>query len=299
MMITQAYNKVNVRRGGTEMDKWLIAADSSCDLPSAEFGRKVPFIISAGERDFIDTEELDTSAMLEYIEACKDAAHTSCPAPGAWLRLFEQAENTVAVTISRKFSGSYASAAAAREVFLEQHPDRNVLLINSRSTGPALSMIVHRARELVDSGADFELINIYLKNVSVEVQSVGAYAALDKLKEKILLDDNCTGCHVVVVIICARLNQKLCDSLVNVEGKNYRICTLCRNLHVFIHNCNVSACLHVLIECLLIVNICNEVAGAHQNILFLTVIYVASDAVDCFNLVEGTVCSNRRQNCQT
>ena len=163
------------------MDKWLIAADSSCDLPSAEFGRKVPFIISAGERDFIDTEELDTSAMLEYIEACKDAAHTSCPAPGAWLRLFEQAENTVAVTISRKLSGSYASAAAAREVFLEQHPDRNVLLINSRSTGPALSMIVHRARELVDSGADFELISSELSDYALGLHTVFALSSFDNL----------------------------------------------------------------------------------------------------------------------
>ena len=156
---------------------WLIAADSSCDLPESEFGAKVPFIISVGSRDYWDTEELEVEAMLDDMDSVPEASHTSCPSPGAWLELFERAENIIAVTISGKLSGSYSSAEAARDLYMEKHPERNVLLIDSRSTGPAVSLIVERARELVDSGADFESVKASLTAYSGSIHT--AFALTD------------------------------------------------------------------------------------------------------------------------
>ena len=105
------------------MYKWLIAADSSCDLPETELGGaapllKAPFIISVGGADFVDDGELDGDGLLDAMDSSPEAGHTSCPAPGAWLRLFEQAEYVIAVTISSRLSGSWASAMTARELFL-------------------------------------------------------------------------------------------------------------------------------------------------------------------------------------
>ena len=163
------------------MDKWLIAADSSCDLPAEDPVAKAPFVISVGARDYVDDELLDTEEMLSDMEGCPEASHTSCPSPGVWLELFERAENVIAVTISQRLSGSYASAATAREIYLERHPGRRVLLINSRSTGPALALIVRRARELIYSGADFAAVSEALPAYARSLRTAFALSSFTNL----------------------------------------------------------------------------------------------------------------------
>ena len=61
------------------MDKWLIAADSSCDLPAEGPVAKAPFVISVGARDYVDDELLDTEEMLSDMEGCRRRATPPAP----------------------------------------------------------------------------------------------------------------------------------------------------------------------------------------------------------------------------
>lgn len=98
--------------------RWNIVTDSSCDLPPAgdesELVRvsSVPFVISVGEKDFIDDVGLDTESMLRAMEQSKSASHTSCPTPQSWIEEFEKADQSIAITISR----SCPAACTAREL---------------------------------------------------------------------------------------------------------------------------------------------------------------------------------------
>lgn len=178
--------RVNARKKVWTMYKWLIAADSSCDLPETEPGGgapllKAPFVISVGGTDYVDGVALNTAELLDTMDSSREAGHTSCPSPGAWLRLFEQAEHVIAVTISSRLSGSWASAMTAREVFLEQNPDRHVLVIDSRSTGPAPSLIVLRARALIEAGLSFEDVSGELTDYAGSLKTVFALASFRNL----------------------------------------------------------------------------------------------------------------------
>lgn len=168
------------------MYKWLIAADSSCDLPETELGGaapllKAPFIISVGGADYVDDGELDGDELLDAMDLSPEAGHTSCPAPGAWLRLFEQAEYVIAVTISSRLSGSWASAMTARELFLERNPERRALVIDSRSTGPAPSLIALKAGELIEAGGSFEAVADELTAYAGTLKTVFALASFKNL----------------------------------------------------------------------------------------------------------------------
>lgn len=96
--------------------KWSIVTDSSCDLlpMSRQNGEiqisSVPFVISIGNQDFVDDENLDTQEMLQAMEHEKALSHTSCPSPNAWLGQFEKADYIIAITISSQLSGSMNSA---------------------------------------------------------------------------------------------------------------------------------------------------------------------------------------------
>ena len=144
--------------------KWNIVTDSSCDRFPAVMQSglaqlsSVPFVIRVGDRDFVDDDALDTAEMLDAMERCEQASHTFCPAPHDWLERFEQAEQSIAITISSRLSGSMISAELAREMALERWPEKRIAVLDSRSTGPELVLCVKKICALIGAGADFDTV---------------------------------------------------------------------------------------------------------------------------------------------
>lgn len=139
--------------------KWKIVTDSSCDWalesPACAVS-SVPFVISAGDEDFVDDAALQVPAMLDAMERCEMASHTSCPTPQAWLEEFEQADRCIVITISSRLSGSMNSAQIARELALERAPEKRIAVLDSRSTGPEIALCVEAMQGWIAQGMDFE-----------------------------------------------------------------------------------------------------------------------------------------------
>lgn len=142
--------------------KWNIVSDSSCDLtnmperiPEEDYS-SVPFVISVGGTDYLDDENLDTAHLIEAMDNCPEASHTSCPTPGAWYEQFKKAEQSIAVTISSQLSGSYSSAQAAKNMVLEEQPEKKVYVLDSRSAGAELVLIVKKIHHLISSQLSFD-----------------------------------------------------------------------------------------------------------------------------------------------
>lgn len=68
---------------------------------------------------------------------------------------FGEEGDVFAVTISSNLSGSYNSACAAKQMVLENDPDRNIEILDSRGTGPSLNMIIDRLNALIGQGLSF------------------------------------------------------------------------------------------------------------------------------------------------
>lgn len=144
--------------------KWNIITDSSCDMFGFDKEHEnivfssVPFTISVGDENFVDNRNLDVDGMIDSMDACAEASHTACPSPHAWQEKFEQEGNVIAITISSKLSGSYNSACAAKDMVLEEQPDKKIAVIDSRSAGSELVLLVKKICELIESGTDFETV---------------------------------------------------------------------------------------------------------------------------------------------
>lgn len=144
--------------------KWNIIADSSCDLLDFESQNgdirfaSIPFVISIGTKDYVDNEELDVPEMVAAMEKSESASHTSCPPPYAWYEQFEKPGYAIAITISGKLSGSYNSAHTARDMILEHDPEKRIALIDSRSAGAEIVLIIKRLYELIEAGNDFDAV---------------------------------------------------------------------------------------------------------------------------------------------
>lgn len=167
--------------------KWNIVADSSCDLkqfaPDDEriAYSSVPFIIRAEDKEFIDDETLNTEELISTLAGIREAGRTACPAPETWHEKFKAAGSTIAVTISSNLSGSYNSACLARDMILEKDPSRKIAVIDSKSAGPELTMIIRKLHALIDEKLSFEEIVEKLNQFADKTETIFALTSFDNL----------------------------------------------------------------------------------------------------------------------
>ncbi|HFI0451533.1 TPA: DegV family protein [Streptococcus suis] len=144
------------------MPKWKIVVDSGCDYrqlknlaPDTEF-ISVPLTIQVGDQAFVDDANLDIDHMMEVMEASKSAAGSACPSPQAYQAAYEGAENIIVMTITGGLSGSFNAARVARDMYVEEHPEVNIHLIDSLSAGGEMDLIVDEINRLITTGMEFD-----------------------------------------------------------------------------------------------------------------------------------------------
>lgn len=141
---------------------WKIVADSGCDYrqlatPAIDTTFiSVPLKIQVADQLFIDDSNLDIDYMMETMYATSEASKSSCPSPDDYLRAFEGGQNIFVVTITGTLSGSHNSAQLAKNLYLEEHPDAKIHVIDSLSAGGEVDLFVDKLNELIDKGLSFE-----------------------------------------------------------------------------------------------------------------------------------------------
>ncbi len=138
--------------------KYKIVSDSSSDILSVEDVpfESVPLKLTSSDREFCDDANLDVSEMIEYLESHKERTGSSCPNVAEWEKAFEDAENIFCLTISGSLSGSYNAALTAAKKYKEEHPERNIHVINTLSTGPETALIIEKLCELIKNDVSFD-----------------------------------------------------------------------------------------------------------------------------------------------
>ncbi len=166
---------------------WHLVADTACDLHTLEGGKDlidfgtIPFTIRIGGKEYIDDENMDIPGMLEANESHDELAQTACPSPEDWRARFSAPGPVIAFTISSALSGSYNSACTARTMLLEEEPDKQIAVIDSKATGPEEAMLVWAARDLILSGMEFSEIEKTLNETAERIHTSFALASYHNL----------------------------------------------------------------------------------------------------------------------
>ena len=141
---------------------WKIVSDSGCDFRELKDlaldtnFENVPLTIQVGQEIFIDNAELNIDLMMEKMYASSTASKSACPSPDDYLKAFAGADNIFVVTITGTLSGSHNSAQVAKKLYLEEHPNVNIHVIDSLSAGGEVDLIVEKINDLIDQGLSFE-----------------------------------------------------------------------------------------------------------------------------------------------
>lgn len=140
---------------------YKIIADSSCDLKTdkSRHFESVPMLIYTDDYQYLDDGSKPVSEMLDALEKHVGRSYTSCPGTTAWIDAFDNSDEIYVICITSGLSGTYNSALAAKDTYLETHPNAKVAVFDSFSTGPEMCMAIEKIEEMKANGASFEEIS--------------------------------------------------------------------------------------------------------------------------------------------
>ena len=109
---------------------YKIIGDSCLDL-TEELKRDprfqmVPLTLQVGAAQVVDDETFDQKAFIRMVKECPECPKTACPSPEIFKEAYEaaDAEAVFVITLSSHLSGSYNSAALAKQLYEEEMKEK-------------------------------------------------------------------------------------------------------------------------------------------------------------------------------
>ena len=144
---------------------YRIIADSCCDktqyIKDMDNITFVPLTLSVDDYTIPDDDNFDQDDFIGRMKASDTVAKTACPAPDAWAKAFDCAEEDVyVITVTDKLSGTYNSALQGKTLFEEENEGKkkNIHVFNSLATSGIESLVAEEINRLASQGADFDTV---------------------------------------------------------------------------------------------------------------------------------------------
>ena len=192
---------------------YKIVADSCTDLSEelkeAGYIHLVPLTLEVGGKAVVDDENFNQADFLQMMDECEECPKSACPSPESYMRAFDGADEIFVVTLSSKLSGSYNSAELAKMLYLEQHPNRKIAVIDSQSASVGQTLIAVRLHELKEQGCSFEETVEKITRYRDQMQTKFVLESIENLRKNGRMSN-------ITAVICNVLNIK--PILYGVEG---------------------------------------------------------------------------------
>lgn len=163
--------------------KKKIVCDSSADLltmDQVEFA-SVPLKIITDQMEYVDDAHADVLKMVADLKLYKGKSSSACPGVGDWLDAFGDADEVFCLTISSNLSGSFNAARLAKETYEQEHPGRQVYVLDSLSASSEMAILAEKLRELILAGYDFETIRKEIRTYRRKTHLVFSLESLNNL----------------------------------------------------------------------------------------------------------------------
>lgn len=184
---------------------YRIIGDSCTDLPenlkNDEHFKLIPLTLIVDDYSIVDNASFDQQDFLRRVKESPNSPKSACPSPDDYMKEFDFDGDIYVITLSSNLSGSYNSAELAKNLYLEDHPDKKIEIIDSRSASVAQTLIALKIKEMYEAGHYFETV----------VEKIRAFR--DGLKTKFVLESLETlrkngRLTNIQAIICSALNIK-------------------------------------------------------------------------------------------
>ena len=143
----------------------------------------VPLTLTIEGEEFVDDSSFNQEVFLEKMKASAECPKSACPSPERYMQEFEGQEECYVVTLSSRLSGSYNSAVVARDMYLEEHPEAKIEIVDSRSASCGQMLIAVKLKELKEKGLDFSEVQKRITEFRDNMQTKFVLESLENLRK--------------------------------------------------------------------------------------------------------------------
>lgn len=162
-----------------------LIADSCSDISVEELDRMeiemIPLKITIDDKDYLDQFDISSTEVLDAISEGKRPL-TSQANPEGFTKVFqkyvERGEPVLYIAFSSELSGTYQSAVIAKDTILDDHPDADITIIDTKAASYGLGLIVERAHGYVESGLSKDEV---IAKVEKDVKDIRHFFTVDDL----------------------------------------------------------------------------------------------------------------------
>ena len=167
-----------------------VVTDTTHYAPAAvieEYGiRQVSLYVNEGATQRRESEIGDFTAFYDGLRTASELPTTSQPSIGDFLEVFtplaQEGRDIVSVHLAGGISGTVDSARQAGEELMRDHPQRRVIVIDSRKACGALGFAAFAGAAVANGGGDVEQVAARIRETSEQVRLWFAVDTLEFLR---------------------------------------------------------------------------------------------------------------------
>ncbi|MEG0842849.1 MAG: DegV family protein [Romboutsia sp.] len=161
-----------------------IITDGSCDFPQEILDRVNPDVVginvSFGEESYIGGIDIDEETFYAKMKGSKELPKTSSPSPDRFLELYNCEEKEILVfTLTSKLSSTYSNAILAKTMYLEEHPEKRIEVVDSQSGSIGVSLMISKCNDFIEQGKTMDEVLAYIEQIKKDMVFFGTLDTLE------------------------------------------------------------------------------------------------------------------------
>lgn len=166
------------------MDKIKLITDGSCDL-STEVLEKfninvVPLGVTFGDEHYTAGVDINNEEFYKKMKENKELPKTFCPSPDKFAKVYEGEEDKIIIiTLTSKLSGTYNSAILAKDLYLSEHGEKDIRVIDTETGCIGAGLLLMKASKMIQEGKDIDEIVETIENLRDKISFYGMLETLE------------------------------------------------------------------------------------------------------------------------
>lgn len=147
-----------------------IMADGGADIPKelvdAYDIKIVPLYLHFSDKQYQTGVTIDLPKFHQKVKELNEVPKSSAPSPNDFFEAFKEVPKEKAIlmlALSKELSSTYENAVIAKNMLLEEEPERKIAIINTKSASCAAGLLSHEVKNKIESGMDFDHLVAHLE----------------------------------------------------------------------------------------------------------------------------------------
>ena len=132
------------------------------------------------DRHYTAGVDIDNKEFYAKMKESKELPKTFCPSPENFCKEYQCKEDKIIViALSSKLSGTYNSASLARELYLSEHKEKDIRVIDSMTGSIGAGLLLIKAAKMISEGKDIDEIVEAIENLKEKISFYGTLETLE------------------------------------------------------------------------------------------------------------------------